>query len=62
MLKPLFEFREAEALRLDRPPGYVLPAHVLVYLAGHPGAALEDVPGMSPTLIAALWAWCPRRD
>ena len=25
VLKPLHEFREAEALRLDRPPGYVLP-------------------------------------
>ncbi len=50
VLKPLYEFREAEALRLDRPPGYVLPAQALVYLAAHPGAALEDVPGMSPTL------------
>ncbi len=51
VLKPLYEFREAEALRLDRPPGYVLPAHALVYLAAHPGAAMEDVPGMSPTLV-----------
>ena len=51
VLKPLYEFREAEALRLDRPPGYVLPAQALVYLASHPGAALENVPGLSPTLV-----------
>ena len=50
VLKPLYEYREGEALRLDRPPGYVLPAQALVYLAAHPGAALEDVPGISPTL------------
>ena len=51
VLKPLYEFREAEALRLDRPPGYVLPAHALVHLARHPETAMEDVPGMSPTLV-----------
>ena len=51
VLKELYEFREAEALRLDRPPGYVLPAQALVYLASHPGAALEEAPGMNPTLV-----------
>ncbi|MCY4583380.1 MAG: HRDC domain-containing protein, partial [Chloroflexi bacterium] len=51
VLKELYEFREAEALRLDRPPGYVLPAQALVYLASHPGAAMEDVPGVSHTLV-----------
>ena len=51
VLKPLYEFREAEALRLDRPPGYVLPAHALVYLAAHPKTEMADVPGMSPTLV-----------
>lgn len=51
VLKPLYEFRESEALRLDRPPGYVLPAQALVYLAAHPEAAMEDVPGISPTLV-----------
>ena len=51
VLKPLHGFREAEALRLDRPPGYVLPAHALVHLAAHPDTAMEDVPGMSPTLV-----------
>ena len=51
VLKPLFEFREAEALRLDRPPGYVLPAQALVHLAAHPDGAMEDVPGMSATLV-----------
>ncbi len=51
VLKPLYEFREAEALRLDRPPGYVLPAHALVHLAAHPETAMEDVPGMNPTLV-----------
>ncbi len=51
VLKPLYEFREAEALRLDRPPGYVLPAQALVYLAAHPDAALERVPGLGPMLV-----------
>lgn len=51
VLKPLYEFRETEALRLDRPPAYVLPAQALVYLARHPGAALENAPGMSATLV-----------
>ena len=51
VLKPLYEFREAEALRLNRPPGYVLPAHALVYLAGHPDTALEKVPGIGPALV-----------
>ena len=51
VLKPLYEFREAEALRLNRPPGYVLPAQALVYLASHPDAAVEGVPGVSPTLV-----------
>ena len=51
VLKPLFKFREAEALRLDRPPGYVLPAQALVSLAAHPEASMEDVPGVSATLV-----------
>ena len=51
VLKPLFEFREVEARRLDRPPGYVLPAQALVHIAAHPGAAVEDVPGMNATLV-----------
>ena len=50
VLKPLYEFREAEARRLNRPPGYVLPAQALVHLASHPDAPPERVPGLSPTL------------
>ena len=49
VLKPLYDFREAEARRLNRPPGYVLPAQALVYIAGRPEARLRDVPGLSPT-------------
>ena len=51
VLKPLFEFREAEALRLNRPPGYVLPASALVHLASHPDADMAEVPGISATLV-----------
>ncbi|MDE2836285.1 MAG: HRDC domain-containing protein [Chloroflexota bacterium] len=51
VLKALHDFREAEALRLDRPPAYVLPAQALVYLAAHRTAPIEDVPGMSATLV-----------
>ena len=50
VLKALCAFRESEARRLNRPPGYVLSAQALVFLAANPGADLAKVPGLGPKL------------
>ena len=47
VLRALFAFREAEARRLNRPPGYVIPARALVFLAAHPGTDLSAAPELS---------------
>lgn len=46
VLKELCAFREGEARRLNRPPGFVLSAQALVFLAAHPDADLDAVPGL----------------
>lgn len=46
ILKFLHELRETEARRLNRPTAFVISAEALVYLAGHPDASLEEVPGL----------------
>ncbi len=51
VLKALCEFRESEARRLNRPPGYVLPAEAMVYMAAHPGAPFADVPHLGPAAV-----------
>ncbi len=50
VLKALCAFRESEARRLDRPPGYVLPAQALIYLAAHPNASFSETPHFGPAL------------
>ena len=51
VLKALYEYREEEARRLDRPPGYVLPAEAMVCLAANPAAALSEVPRLGPAAV-----------
>ena len=51
VLKALWTFREREARRLNRPPGYILSAQALVFLAANPSADLAKVPGLGPVLI-----------
>lgn len=48
VLNTLFAFREIEALRLNRPPGYVIAGEALAYLSANPASELEEVPGLGP--------------
>lgn len=52
VLKTLALFREKEALRLGRPPFWVLADKALVFLATNPKARLEDVPGLGSHAIS----------
>lgn len=52
VLKTLAMFREKEALRLGRPPFWVLADKALVFLATNPKARLEDVPGLGSHAIS----------
>ncbi len=50
VLKELFEFREAEAERLDWPTYRVMRNETLLYLAQAPHTPLEEAPDLSPQL------------
>ena len=50
VLKELFELREAEAERADVPPYRIMGNDVLLFLAREPHTALENAPGLSPSL------------
>ena len=54
ILKSLFELREAEARRLDRPTAFVLPAETLVYISAHPDTDLTEVRGIGPSTVRRL--------
>lgn len=54
VFRELHAVREAEALRLDRPPFYVLPTDAMVALSRKPETELEQVPGLHPTHIRRL--------
>jgi ribonuclease D len=49
ILQNLFIFREKEALRLHRPPFYILSDETLIFLATHPVSDLAEVPGLRKT-------------
>ena len=49
ILKPLFLFREKEALRQHRPPYYIMPDSALVHLAENPKADLSKTPSLGQT-------------
>jgi len=49
ILKPLYLFREKEALKQNRPPYYVIPHNTLLYLATNPEADLSKTPGLGKT-------------
>ena len=51
VLKSLFELREAEAVRLNRPPGYLIPASAMTFLSAHPEAELAAAPGLGASAI-----------
>ncbi len=54
VLKEIHALREAEARRLDRPMAFVIPADAMVYLARHPEASLEEVPGLGVATVRRL--------
>ena len=47
VLSALYEFREEQARRLDRPPAYILSAEALGAIAAAPGMPLEKLPALS---------------
>jgi len=49
VLQSLFLFREEEARRQHRPPFFVLPDAILIFLATNPETALSQVPGLGLT-------------
>jgi ribonuclease D len=54
VLRELHAVREAEALRLDRPPGFIINAETLVHLAAKPETPLMEVPGLSPAIARRM--------
>jgi len=43
----LYDFRDLQARRLDRPPAYILSAAAMAAIAVTPGASLKKMPGLS---------------
>jgi ribonuclease D len=54
VLRSLFNFRDREARRQHKPPYYVLPEEVMVFLAGNPRASFSRVPGASEASLRRL--------
>jgi ribonuclease D len=54
VLKELYELRDAEARRADRPPAFVIPAEALVHICAHPDAELDTVPGLATSVLRRL--------
>ena len=46
ILKLLYDFRESQAIKLNRPPGFVLSAEVLAFISANPDVELDEVPGL----------------
>ena len=51
VLKSLFDYREVEARRMNRPPGYIVPAEALVFMSANPQSELTDVPSLGPSAV-----------
>jgi ribonuclease D len=49
MLQALFQFREKEALRQQRPPYFIMPDATLIHLATYPTADLSKIPDLGQT-------------
>jgi ribonuclease D len=56
VLRSLFEFRDAEARRMDRPTAFVISAEAMVHMAKHPETELDEVPGLGPTAVRRIGA------
>ncbi len=52
VFKSLYDFREAAAISIHRPPFFIISNEVLLFLAAHPATPLEEVPDLrKDTLI-----------
>ena len=54
VLKSLYEFREREARRLDRPTAFVIPAEAMIHLASNPNADLAEAPNIGKSTIRRI--------
>ena len=51
ILKQLFDFRESTAIKLNRPPGFILPAAALAFISANPEKELSGIPGIGGTTL-----------
>ena len=54
VLKSLYEMREAEARRIDRPTAFIVPSEAMIAIAANPEVDLAEVKGLSPNLLRRL--------
>lgn len=54
VLRELFDLRDFEARRLDRPPSFVISTETMLYLSRHPESPLGDVPGLGKIQISRI--------
>ena len=51
VLKALYEMRDAEARRIDRPTAFIVPAEAMISIATDPKVDLAEVKGLGPNLL-----------
>ncbi|MDA1036557.1 MAG: HRDC domain-containing protein, partial [Chloroflexi bacterium] len=54
VLRSLYEMREVEARRIDRPTAFIVPAEAMLTIAAKPDCDLSEVKGLSPNLLRRL--------
>ena len=54
VLKSLYELRDAEARRINRPTAFILPSEAMIAIAAKPDGDLTEVKGLSPNLLRRL--------
>lgn len=54
VLKSLYEMRDAEARRINRPTAFIVPSDAMIAMAAKPDVDLTEVKGLSPNLLRRL--------
>ena len=54
VLKSLYEMRDAEARRSNRPTAFIVPSEAMIAIAAKPDVDLTEVIGLSPNLLRRL--------
>jgi ribonuclease D len=54
VLKSLYEMRDAEARRINRPTAFIVPSEAMIAMAAEPDVDLTEVTGLSPNLLRRL--------